>query len=106
MGVTLFSLAVFAAASAFGQGAPTRWTYPGSVWHAVSGGSYGIFAGSVYNGSSTGDINVICPLRQHSLGVGSTIKVYDRGATHVTCTICVDTVTSSGLFQPANHKQQ
>lgn len=78
--------------------------YPGVTCHNNGGGSYVTWYGTVYNGSGSGELNVICPaIKQHTNVASATLQLYDRNSTvNVSCTLVNEYVTSSGAYNWSN----
>ena len=72
--------------------------YPGSTCRQTSGGSLGYFAGTIFNGSSTSELNVICPLLLDTGSIASgRVTLYDRNnAVANSCTIFSSTPNYNG----------
>ena len=66
----------------------------------MSGGSYSNWYGTVSNGSSTSELNVICPF-VHDAGAitGGTVWTYDRNTSYsLSCSIISEYTDPTGLF--------
>lgn len=69
-------------------------------------GSYGLFGGTVYNGSTTGSLSLLCPIpmanttNNTTQNNNSTMMVMDRNSSaSVSCTLTGELLASGGLFQ-------
>lgn len=82
-------------------------TNVGANCRQTSGGSYGLFGGTVFNNSTTSTLNLICPLLvdEEAGGAvfGGNVQMYDRNPNDkVSCTIFTETAATNGtgtLFQ-------
>jgi len=75
--------------------------YGGSECRQVSGGTFNYFAGTVYNASTTQELNVICPFVKDSTSItNGTVTVFDRNPSlDVSCQIITEFNNASGTFQ-------
>jgi len=76
-------------------------TNAGAICRQTSGGILGFFGGTVFNGSTTSTLNLICPLLGDEAAGGAVfggrVLMYDRNASAaVSCTIFTETPLSNG----------
>lgn len=65
----------------------------------IAAGVFGIYKGSVYNNSTVGTLNVICPLTSTVFGSGVSVafKAFDRDSfNNVSCTLYAESIITSG----------